>query len=314
MLGAGDEGQHLLQAAGLGPQGALELRQQTSLAVAADAAQVGGDDHRQDDGAEHPEGELDQIGDHHPADAAERGVDHRHQDAAGDHRRRRHVEEGAADLDHGGDHPGHGQAVDEHPGVDRLEAAQHRRRAAAVAQLDDLGVGDHPRAPPQPGEEEGRRQVGQRPAPPDPVAGDAARGDDAGDRQRRVGGEGGGDDRGAGQPPGKPAVGDEEAVDPGRRAAAEGDPQRYREADVENDDRPVDRLEGDLHRPRLQLFDLVAQGGQRGLRPRELVLHLSQPPALGLDEAGVGPDRLADPRQAALELAVELGGQARHQA
>jgi hypothetical protein len=62
--------------------------------------------------------------------------------------------------------------------------------------------------------------------PPDPIAGDALGVDQAGDEQRRIGGEGGGDHGSAGQPPGHVATGDEIIFGVFGGAAAEVEPEQ----------------------------------------------------------------------------------------
>ncbi len=87
-----------------------------------------------------------------------------------------------------------------------------------VADLGELDVGHDAGAPPQAGVEEHRQHAARDEAPPQPVAGDPVGRDHAGDRQRRVGGEGGRDHGGAGQPPRHVAAGEEEFVDARLRA------------------------------------------------------------------------------------------------
>ena len=153
------------------------------------------------------------------------------------------VERDLEDRDHGAGDPAHDDQIDRQGEIERAEAPQHRRRLAAVAQLGELEVGEHARPAPEPGEEEDREDPRDRAVPPEPVAGDAVLGDQAGHHQRRVGREGGGDHRRAGEPPGQRPAGDEVLVQ--RLAGPPGVDQRddRRGHEVERDDEPVGELE-----------------------------------------------------------------------
>ena len=105
------------------------------------------------------------------------------------------------DLDHRPRHPAEDDQVDRDREVQRAKAAQKRRRLAAVADLGELDVGHHVRAPPEPREEEHGEHSAHQHVPPQPVAGDAVRGDEARHDERRVGGERRRDHRRAGEPP-----------------------------------------------------------------------------------------------------------------
>ena len=130
--------------------------------------------------------------------------------------------------------------------VQRPEAAQRRRRLAAVAQLGELEVGQHAGPAPQPGEEEDRQDARDGPVPPQPVAGDAVAGHQPGHDQRRVRREGRRDHRGAGEPPRQRAARDEVLVERLARLADIGQPDRGGDDEVEQDDQPVG--EGEMHR------------------------------------------------------------------
>ncbi len=149
------------------------------------------------------------------------------------------------DLDHGQVDPAEDDAVDRNAEVKRAEAAQERGGFAGIADFAEFDVGHDAGAPPQAGvEEDGEHAAGDE-VPPQPVACDAAHRHHAGDGQRRVGGEGGGDHGGAGQPPGDVAAGEEKLIDvlAGARFVVEADGEV--EEEVKGDYQPVDG--GELH-------------------------------------------------------------------
>ncbi len=130
--------------------------------------------------------------------------------------------------------------------IEGAKAAQEGGGFAGVADFGEFDVGHDAGAAPQAGvEEDGEHAAGDE-VPPQPVAGDAAHRDHAGDGQRGVGGERGGDHRRAGQPPGDVAAGEEEFVDvfPGAGFVVEADGEVEKE--VERDYQPVDG--GELHK------------------------------------------------------------------
>ena len=123
------------------------------------------------------------------------------------------AEDQLQDLDHREVDPAEDDAVDGDAEIERAEAAQEGGGFAGVADLGEFDIGHDAGAAPQAGvEEDGEHAAGDE-VPPQPVAGDAAHRDHAGDGERRVGGEGGGDHGSAGQPPGDVAAGEEEFVD-----------------------------------------------------------------------------------------------------
>ena len=179
---------------------------------------------------------------------------------------RSQAEQDAGDLAGRQVHGGHDHAVEEQPQVDRAEAAHDARRLARVADLVELQVGHHARAPPQPRVEEHRRDAGQHERPPDPVAGHALAPDDVGHQVGRVAAEGGGDHREPGEPPGHRAARGEELG--GALAGPLPEEQRGHEADGDRGDRdhPVQGLQ--LHGSNVYLFGAAststAQGGPGG--------------------------------------------------
>ncbi len=130
--------------------------------------------------------------------------------------------------------------------VERAEAAQERGRPPAVADLGELHVGHHLRPPPEPRVEEDRQRAAHDEVPPDPVAGDAVRGDEAGHDERRVGGERRRDHRGAREPPRHGAPGDEVLLERLAAPLREGDPDADRKDEIRGDDAPVE--DGEVHR------------------------------------------------------------------
>ena len=203
---------------------------------------------REHDHHPHLQDELEQV---HHQDAPEprQGRDHRRDrhDAEDHHQglELRHPEDHHQDLHHRQVDPAHDDAVDRQTEVERPEPAQEGGRRPAVADLGELDVGQDAGAPPQPGVEEDREHAARNKIPPQPIAGDAALGHHAGDRQRRVGGEGRGDHRRTGQPPRDVAPGEEEFVDArsGSGLVIEADGQVEKE--VQANDGPVE--ESELH-------------------------------------------------------------------
>ena len=129
--------------------------------------------------------------------------------------------------------------------VERAEAAEEGRAVAAVANLGELDVGHHVRAPPQSREEEHREHAAHQHVPPQPVAGDAIRRDDTGDDERRVGGERRRDHRRAGEPPRHIAARDEILLEAFAAALRVQQPDSGRQAEIGDDNQPVDR--GQVH-------------------------------------------------------------------
>ena len=120
----------------------------------------------------------------------------------------RGAERGADDVDHGLGDPAEDQAVHQQTEIDGAKSAQKRGGLSGVAHFGELHVGHQAGATPQAREEKDRHHSGRQKRPPDPVAGDSLGVDEAGDEQRRIGGESGGDHGSAGEPPGNGASGD----------------------------------------------------------------------------------------------------------
>src|SRR5438874_9373894 len=99
------------------------------------------------------------------------------QDAAGgDHG----TEQDGDDVGHGVGDPAEDEAVHQQSEIKRLEATQEGSRLAAITNLGQLDVGEDFGAAPVAGEEKNGEHAAKAHAPPDPVAGDALGGDDAG--------------------------------------------------------------------------------------------------------------------------------------
>ena len=84
--------------------------------------------------------------------------------------------------------------------------------------------------------------MGDTDRPPHPVAGDTPSGHQAGDRQGGVGGEGGRDHAGPGNPPGQAAPCQEELVRPAARAPGKRQPHPQGGQHVEPHNGEVKRL------------------------------------------------------------------------
>ena len=246
--------------------GAVQCRQAIQQAIPSADRSPGA--HGQPGAAEQGQGELYQIGEHHAAQAAEAGVaaddQQQHDDgqafrggaqrgAAGPHglddghetgqplvpleKRRRH-------LHHGAQHPAEHHAI-----LHQLQAgpapAQRVRRATGVAQPDQLGVRYHPAAVPVSGKQDEYGGVHADDRNPQPVARQPFVGDDAGDRQRGIGGEGGGGHGSADPPPRQGASGQEVTGAVAAGAASERHPDAQGQRDVQADDQPVDGVQGE---------------------------------------------------------------------
>ena len=119
------------------------------------------------------------------------------------------VQRDLQDRHHGPGHPSHDDQVDRQGEIDRAEPPQNRGGLAAVADLRELEIGQDAGPTPEAGEEEDGQDPRDRAVPPEPVPRDPVLGDQAGDHERRIGGEGGRHHRGAGEPPGEgPARGE----------------------------------------------------------------------------------------------------------
>jgi len=149
------------------------------------------------------------------------------------------TEEDGGDADHGFDDPAEDEAVHEGAEVDGAKAAEEGGGFALVAELDELDVGEDFGAAPVAREEEDGHHAAEALRPPEPVAGDAVAGDEAGDEERSVGGEGGGDHGSAGEPPGDVAAGDEELFGAAGGAAAVVEADEEIEEQVGGDDDPI---------------------------------------------------------------------------
>src|ERR1019366_2152130 len=128
--------------------------------------------------------------------------------------------------------------------VERAEAAQERSSPAAVADLGELHVGHDLRAAPEPRVQEDRERAAHDEVPPEPVARDAMGRDEARHDERRIGGERRRDHRGAREPPGDGASGDEVLLERLAALLRERDPDADREDEIRGDDRPIERREG----------------------------------------------------------------------
>src|SRR5438046_1045021 len=106
------------------------------------------------------------------------------------------------DTDHGIGDPTQNQAVHEQSQVSGFESAQKRSRLAAIPDLSELDIGKNLGAAPVARKKEDRHHAADAEAPPQPVSGDALRGNHATDEQGRVGGKSGGDHGSPSQPPG----------------------------------------------------------------------------------------------------------------
>ena len=130
------------------------------------------------------------------------------------------AQQNSGDADHGFDDPAEDEAVHQRAEIDGAKAAEESGGLAFVAELDKFDVGENFGAAPIARKEKNRHHAAQALRPPQPVPGDAIFGDEAGDEERRVGGESGGDHGSTGEPPGNIAAGDEKFFGAAGRAAA----------------------------------------------------------------------------------------------
>ena len=87
---------------------------------------------------------------------------------------------------------------------------------------------------------------GQDVGPPEPVATNSVCGDEACDRERRVRGEGGGDDRSTGEPPRQLSVGGEERLCARTGAAGMPCPPAEGDREIGEDDAEIDRVQDNI--------------------------------------------------------------------
>ena len=195
-----------------------------------------------EEGAGHGQDVLQEVGGHHAPEAGGGGVDH-HDDenrqdgpeplVAGEVRQLVEHAERDDDLPHGEHAVADADAVERHGGDEGAEGAEPGGRAAAVAELGELHVGEHPRPAPELGQHHRHQHVHQREAPPLPVAGHAVPRHPPRHVERRVHVEGGGRHRGGGEPPRDGAAAHEElrqaagALAAPARARAPACPTRY---------------------------------------------------------------------------------------
>ena len=216
----------------------------------------------------HFEDELEEVGPEDSPEAAERDVEAGEGDEKkntdgqrrtigaspdpaerGDPSAYREQQRGATESDsdnagHGLGDPSEDDAVHEQAEVDGAEAAQEGGRFAAITDLGKLYVGEQSAAPPETGEEEDGHHAGEQRSPPEPVSADALGVDQAGDDQRRVGGKGGGDHRGSGQPPVHAAAGDKVVIHTFGGALAEAEAEQDGDCEISEDGQPIEKREG----------------------------------------------------------------------
>ncbi len=145
------------------------------------------------------------------------------------------------DLDHRLRHPAKDDEVDRDGEVERAEPAQHCRRPTTVADLRKLDVGHDVSASPEAGEEKHGEHSAHQHVPPEPVSGDPVLGDETCDDQRGISRERRRDHRSAGEPPCHLTAGKEVLIQALSATFGEVEPDTYREHEIGNNNRPVDR-------------------------------------------------------------------------
>ena len=208
--------------------------------------------HRDSDGPEQGQNQLQHVRDDHGPESAGRRVD---QDQQGDDGQEGHLRLGGGGQAQGLTHLGHGQkgiaqadAVDRQGEQKRLDAPQPGGGGAAVAQFRQGRVGQNPTASPEGSEDDGHGDMGHTEAPPLPVAGETAHAHQPGDVEGRIDREGRGRHRGPRQPTFELTARDEVVRLTG---VAAGQPEANEQArhQITDDDRPIDAAHG---RPSLQ--------------------------------------------------------------
>ena len=180
------------------------------------------------------------------------------------------AEENGGDLARGQVDARHDEAVEEEAQVHRAEPAHRSGGVARVAQLVELQVRQHARAPPQPRVEEHRGHARQGEGPPLPVARHALGAHEVGHQVGRVAGERGGHHGESREPPRhRPARGEELRRALARPSAEE---QRRDKADRHRSQRddPINGVE--LHVPpgRVLRGGAVAMVARHGMATENL--------------------------------------------
>ena len=199
---------------------------------------------RDREGAGHGEAELDQVGHDHAAQPRQGHVGAGEGESREDRGEPRPPQGDLEDLGHREVDPADDHAVDGQPQVEGAEPAQEARGRAVVADLHEGDVGEDARPPPQAGEEQHAEHAAEGAAPPDPVAGDAVAGDDAGDGERGVGRERRRHHRRPREPPRQVAAGEEVLAQALAGAARDGQGDGRGEEQEGGENQPVERGEG----------------------------------------------------------------------
>jgi hypothetical protein len=149
------------------------------------------------------------------------------------------AEQNRGDADHGLDDPAENEAVHQGAEINGAKAAEECGGFACVAEFDKFDIGENFGTAPVTSEEEDGHHAAEALRPPQPVAGDAVFGDEAGDEKWSISGESGGDHGGAGEPPGDVSAGDEKFFGAAGGAAAVVQADQEIEQQVGGDDNPV---------------------------------------------------------------------------
>jgi len=157
------------------------------------------------------------------------------------------AEEDGDNVHHGAGNPAENETIHQETEVDGFEATKESGWFAGVTELGEFDVGHDFRATPITREEKYGEHAGEALIPPKPISGDALRGDETRNEERRIGGEGGGDHRSAGKPPGDVAARDEKLRGVTAGAAAVIDADQKIDEEIADDDNPVGGCKG--HEP-----------------------------------------------------------------
>lgn len=148
------------------------------------------------------------------------------------------------DVNHRAGDPADDETVHQKPEINGFESAEECRRLAGVAKLCQFDVGHDFGTTPIASEEKDSEHPGEALVPPEPVAGDALRGDQASDEQGSIRSKSGGDHGSAGEPPRNIAAGDEKLGCIAARTAAIVDADQKIDEEIADNDDPIGGSKG----------------------------------------------------------------------
>ncbi len=175
------------------------------------------------------------------------------------------------DLHHREIDPAHHDRVANNTKIECTKEPQPGCWLAAVAKFRDLVVGEDTTASPKVTDDESSEDDREHVGPPEPVSRDAVGRDQSGDRERCVGGEGGRDDRGPGQPPRESSASCEEGLRVLGRASRVPCPPAKSKDEVRDDDADIESRQRGLRLLAIRPFVQALHGV--GVLDYELLHH-----------------------------------------